>query len=235
VTLEAALVRLCSPEADTSVAALLERVDRLERRIAAGVPTEAGAAPQAQVEPPQAASPPAAEDADATRATLGAFRRKAGPKPSANPSASTSPATAEPSPPASAGAATAPDRDEITKAWGDTLLAALSPAARSVFKAGRWVSVDGQTAVFAVPNSFYLERAEAKRRDVEDALVAFFGVRVAVRLVEEVGAGAPPLSEDEVTITASEVAEMTVAEPPVASSAEDRLKQAFPGTEEVPT
>jgi hypothetical protein len=56
-------------------------------------------------------------------------------------------------------------------------------------------------------------------------------------LVEEVavGAGIPPLSEDEATITASEVADMTVAEPVVATSAEDRLKQAFPGTEEVPT
>jgi len=36
VTLEVALVRICAAEADTSVPALLERIERLERRIAAG-------------------------------------------------------------------------------------------------------------------------------------------------------------------------------------------------------
>jgi hypothetical protein len=133
-----------------------------------------------------------------------------------------------------------PDRDEITKAWGDTLLARLEPGARSVFRSGRWLAVEDQTAVFAVPNALYLDRAEAKRRNVEEALSAFFGVRAKIRLVEDDGTVASDQArvapEEEVDLTASDVAEMAVAKPvPVVASAEDRVRLAFPGAEEVPT
>jgi hypothetical protein len=133
-----------------------------------------------------------------------------------------------------------PDRDEITKAWGDTVLSGLEPGARSVFRSGRWLAVEGQTAVFAVPNAAFLPRAEAKRLDVEAALSRFFGVKARVRLVEDGGDLAPDPAmagdEDDVDLTASDVAEMVVAQPvPVVASAEDRVRLAFPGAEEVPT
>ena len=56
VLLEVSLVRLCRPEADVSPAAMLERIERLERRAASGPPTTTSATPPA---PPPARPPPA--------------------------------------------------------------------------------------------------------------------------------------------------------------------------------
>jgi hypothetical protein len=85
-----------------------------------------------------------------------------------------------------------------------------------------------------------LERAEAKRRQVEEALSTFFGAKTKIRLVEDNGgATSAPVTDvhdDDVDLTASDVAEMVVAEPvPAAASAEDQVRLAFPGAEEVPT
>ena len=55
VPLEVALIRLTTPSADTSVQALVERIDDLERRLARGIP--AGGAPAAPAAPVPAASP----------------------------------------------------------------------------------------------------------------------------------------------------------------------------------
>ncbi|HWW53299.1 MAG TPA: hypothetical protein VNY84_06000, partial [Acidimicrobiales bacterium] len=234
VTLEAALVRLCATDADTSVGALLERIDRLERRLAQG------GAPAAN---PPAATPTPAPAATVTgepsRASLGAFRRKAEPPTSI-------PAPVQPAPgvitddPPTLTSGLMPDRDEITKAWGDTLLSRLEPGVRSVYRSGRWLAVEGQTAVFALPNALYLDRAEAKRRNVEEALSSFFGVQAKIKLVEDNGTIAsdqPTVAhDDDVDLTASDVAEMAIAEPvPVVATAEDQVKLAFPGAEEVPT
>ncbi len=69
VLLEVSLVRLCRPEADVSPAAMLERIERLERRLAAGTsapaaggsPATPGPAPTARPTTPAAdrGSPPA--------------------------------------------------------------------------------------------------------------------------------------------------------------------------------
>ncbi|MDE3087511.1 MAG: DNA polymerase III subunit gamma/tau, partial [Acidobacteriota bacterium] len=60
VTLEAALIRLSHPEADDSPAALLERIDRLERQLAAGAPPpgQSSPAPAPAPAPPAPASAP---------------------------------------------------------------------------------------------------------------------------------------------------------------------------------
>ncbi len=105
VTLETALIRLANPAADDSPAALAERVERLERRLAAleggiatrpGTPSAPGPAPgragspfparPAPAEPPvatespaaesPAAEPPAVPPSPAGRPALGAFRRR---------------------------------------------------------------------------------------------------------------------------------------------------------------
>jgi DNA polymerase III subunit gamma/tau len=234
VTLEVALVRLCAPEADTSIEAVVERLERLERRVGA-----VGTPPPMHDPPPPPRSP---TDSPETRASLGAFRRPAEresepapPTASASPSAGASPSASA----ATAPEATLPTRDEITTAWGDRLLASLPPGSRSVYRTGRWLRVEDGRAVFAVPNAFHLERAEAKRRDVEEALSAHFGVRVAVAVVEDDGGvapapDAPPPPDDDTDLTAVDLAALDVAAD-APSSAADRLKAAFPGAEEVST
>ncbi|HOT79775.1 MAG TPA: DNA polymerase III subunit gamma/tau [Microthrixaceae bacterium] len=127
VPLEVALIRLTTPSADTSVQALVERIDDLERRLARGIP--AGAAPAA---PAPATSPGSDTPAPATpvvephpepaptsgaasspaeiRAQLAARKgdapsaptRPSPPKPPTRPGAPSRPGSADPSPSAPA-------------------------------------------------------------------------------------------------------------------------------------
>ncbi|MDP8993154.1 MAG: hypothetical protein M3N31_08920, partial [Actinomycetota bacterium] len=146
-----------------------------------------------------------------------------------------------PSPPMAAegadgeeGRASLPSRDELTLAWGDDVLASLSPRAKSRFAAGRFVAVEGGRAVFALPNGIHRERCEEVRGDVEAALSEHFGRPVPLRLVVESGGpsaapGAP--SPQEAGLEGPEHGPGE-AGPPV-TSPEDRLLKAFPGAEEV--
>jgi len=162
---------------------------------------------------------------------------------------------------AAVGAATLPvvlDRDELTRVWGDQLFLTMSPGVRSLYRTGRWLSVDGAKAVFVVPTQQYRDRADEKRAEVEAALSAHFGGRVVVRVevdgappaspaspvsaaspaspVSAASPASPPLgvsvAEFEEDLSAAEVAELEVA-PGAMVSAESSLFEAFPGTEEV--
>ncbi|HVM07759.1 MAG TPA: DNA polymerase III subunit gamma/tau [Acidimicrobiales bacterium] len=131
VTLEVALVRITAPEADTSVAALLERIERLERRLEGGevvAAPPAVAAPQAPAPTPVAPVNLSAEAAPVrrsapkpapvtpaqvtppppppTRGALGAYRKAAAPSVPPVPSASSVPPGS-----AEVAASEAPDRD----------------------------------------------------------------------------------------------------------------------------
>ena len=299
VMLEMALVRLALPAADTSVAALLERIEMLERRVGnmtAGAPGGAGGGRPASTAtappagrgtpppppgapsgvaspppppgaPPGVASPlpsratPPAGDQGAGRLTIGALRQRPGgaapagqdgppgPAPAdASPAAPTAPDAAAPPAPAPAAPGrvavdTAPvriDRDELTRVWGDQIFPSLLPGPKSVYRTGRWLSVADGVATFALPSVQYRDRAEEKRIEVESALAAHLGGRLAVRLEIDAGgpppatptatAAPPPVTEDEPS--PAEFAAMEVA-PDAPASAEARLLEAFPGTEEV--
>ena len=75
--LEVALVRLAVPELDDSLSALVERVDRLERRLTAssGIPGSPPPAAPPPAAPPPAAPPPAAPPAPSTGGPAGARAR----------------------------------------------------------------------------------------------------------------------------------------------------------------
>jgi len=170
------------------------------------------------------------------------------------------------------------DRDELTRVWGDQIFPAMSPGVRSLYRMGRWTAVVGGEAVFALPTAQYRERAEQKRLEVEAALAARFGGRIAIRLeVDDAPAAAPgrasggsgrssegsprpqraparsapergessgaeaspydgPLPsgppDDDDEPSAAEFADLDLA-PSAPVSAEARLMEAFPGTEEV--
>jgi DNA polymerase-3 subunit gamma/tau len=330
VTLEVALIRLCAVAADTSAAAIVQRLEALERALHApttggvegggGVPPARGpeaspVAPQAPPPPPARAAPapppPAAAQPSALApdAATAAASSAAPPAPDAAPDAATAPAPPAPAPPAPAppavpgtpasaparepgaprptigavrqrGPSVAPsgvsggphvpapavdaipglDRDELTRLWGDKIFPAMSLGVRSVYRTGRWLDVEGGTAVFALEHPQFLQRGEDRRAEVEAALAAHFGARVGLRLVLDPGSAPAPSAAAQTTprraprdgsgepppydgplpdrppmeeeVSAEEFAELEVA-PGAPASAEALLFQAFPGTEEV--
>jgi DNA polymerase-3 subunit gamma/tau len=214
VTLEVALVRLCRPDADTSPAALVERIERLER--GAGESTHAPAVAEARKAVRKAPAPPPPPPP---------------PQNSGNPAppAPKAPTKAAPKPTARADL---PSRDELTLAWGDRVLDALTPKAKALYKSGRFTEVDGGAAVYALPNKVHMERCERVRADVEAALAAEFGRPVPLRLiVDEVSTAPPPDPvEEDVTI---DVEELRDATPAAVASPIDHVMQAFEGAEVV--
>jgi DNA polymerase-3 subunit gamma/tau len=213
ITFEVALARLTHPEADDSPAALLERLERLERggpRTAGGgeVPRPAPAAPRpAPVPPPAATAPadpsPAPADGGAAshggRPALGAFRGER-PAPPAAAAAEESPPPARaierPAPaaepePRSPAAAHGDEltRDDVVAAWGDRVLNALRPKAKAMYSAGRFLAMEGRRATFALPNSAHVRNAEAQRDEVAAALSSHFGRPIDLALVVDPGGG----------------------------------------------
>ncbi|HEY3702596.1 MAG TPA: hypothetical protein VGL32_10090, partial [Acidimicrobiales bacterium] len=258
-TLEVALVRLARPDADHSPEALLERIEGLERRLSSrGPATPAGggsppAPPEPEPDPSASGARPAAKGGDpGGKAALGAVRRQARssgdrsgnpttapPAPGADPGAGPPPpsASADQPPPAPSAGAGQPDRDELVKAWGDSVLAGLKGRPRARFRAGRFVAAQEGVATFALPDEIHRSYSEECRLDVEAALKAHFGVPIRLRLVVDDDSPSVPASQ---TVAHQSVAddppdpdELTDA-PPGSTSVEARLLQTFPGAREVP-
>ncbi len=273
VTLEAALVRLAHPEADDSNAALLERIDRLERALTGGAPPPAAPDVTAESFEPRSTSAdprPASSGPELARQSLGALRRQArqrsedpdpgregegrgAPEP---PRAASSATVAAPVPaPAAEGksttTATMPSRDELVQAWGDGLLTELSNRARARFRVGRFLAVEDGAAVFALPNDTHRSYCEEVRLEVEQLLGTRFGTSVPLRLVvdEEAPAAASTgrrapapsspaepeveLSDDDQALLDPVVLAAETEPAGAGLSPEQRLKQVFPGAEEV--
>ena len=180
VPLEVALIRLTRPELDTDVAALVERVARLERRLAEQGAGEAagfdaadgaGAGPcdaggsgtgAGQRDPSGPGSGPAAEarrrmqardDAAAsTDRPVTAARAAAPPGDGTPPEQAAETHEAAPREPAEPAADRAlPSTEELAVAWRDAVLEGLAPAAKARFRAGRFLGVvDGGADAAAV-------------------------------------------------------------------------------------
>jgi DNA polymerase-3 subunit gamma/tau len=128
-----------------------------------------------------------------------------------------------------------PTRDELTLAWGDTILGSLNGPARPRFAAGRFVGVDRDAVLFALPNQVHRDRCESVRADVEAALSAHFGRPVPLRLVVDqstapppADAGPAPMPEPDDDVDIDELVDAP-AEP--VRTPLDRLTEAFPGAE----
>jgi hypothetical protein len=125
-------------------------------------------------------------------------------------------------------------------AWGDRILPALRPAVKVYVASGRFLPSEGDAAVYAVPDRGLLNRAEANRSEVEAELTRHFGRPVRLKLVIDGGPpattgpapaapSAPPPEEEDL----GDWSEMQAA-PDAAATPEQRLMDAFPGSEEVP-
>jgi DNA polymerase III subunit gamma/tau len=241
VLLEVSLVRLCRPESDVSPAALLQRIERLERAIAAGSGTGGGfraeaasaiaADRRAQPAPPVAPAapppPPTPSPAAGARLALGGVAAKP-PGRAATPTSSPGPAPAPPATQPADDTRPFPTRDEITLAWGDTVFAQLDQKARVRAGQGRFVDVGEGVAAFALPSAIQAQRCAEVQRELEAALSSHFGRRIPLRLVI-----APPgeavheqeLPEDDMAIDPDELRDA----PPGLTSPVDHVLQAFEG------
>ena len=215
IDLEVALVRLTSPEAEADLAALVDRVAELERRLAAGAPAASATvdpAPTAEPAPDTASAapvpppPPPRRPADEARRRLADPPAPPRPAPDEEPPAAASepapiaddePLPPEPppepppedAPPAPGGASGGVDLAAIEAAWTGTVLDALSKRARSRFAAGHWVEATEAGAVFSLPNEVHRRRCEELVGEVEATLASSLGRAVAISLVAD---GAPP-------------------------------------------
>ncbi|MEO7556796.1 MAG: DNA polymerase III subunit gamma/tau, partial [Acidimicrobiales bacterium] len=199
ILLETTLVRLADVASDTSVSALLERIERLERAAA-----NSGAAPgpsPAAAEAPGVGTGPAA----AAKAALAAARAGRdlvpasadSPRPNAAPPAPAAPSPAKPAAPVaaarSAPSGAVPTRDELTLAWGDEILGQLPRVARARYAMGRFLSVEGAVASYGLPNEGHVAKCEELRPAVELALSERFGTPLGLRLViDQTDRAAPP-------------------------------------------
>ena len=228
----------------------------IEADAAAAVSSPAASGPALAV--PDAPPAHAGAGPALARETLGAVRRR-----SQGPAKSTPPApAAAPEDAAAVGAPGAfPTRDELVKAWGDGLLASLPNRARARFRVGRFVSVEDRCAVYGLPNETHRAYCEDVRTDVERSLSSHFGIPVSLRLVvdeddDPTGADPGPTagateaagSSAAGSSAAGSSAAGVDAEPDLLDPAvleaetelagagltpEERLKQAFPGAQEI--
>ncbi len=260
VTLEVALVRVTRPELDASPAALLERIEHLERagREASGTGGGGPVAPSAvAAEAPAVEARPAAAGRAAAREALTAATAAPTPPPS---DAGTKPAlgahlrdgptrtapeppepqASAPEPPAPVPSSVEglPSRAELAAAWTDHVVAQLSNVARSRFSTGHFVDVADGAAVLALPNEIMQRKCEERRPELEAALEAHFGRPIPVRLVVDVVAPPGGTGTTDAVGAPPEGDDQVDLEGLVDAPADDRtgidrLAEAFPGAEVV--
>jgi DNA polymerase-3 subunit gamma/tau len=267
VLVEVSLVRLCRPEADTSLPAIVDRLERLERAAssgpaahtplvtpvaptattARGAPSGAPSVPSAPPAPPASASPTSgARQALAARAAPSPppapappSAPQAGTRPPAPPSADSPPA---PPPPPARAEGPFPTRDELTLAWGDTVLAKLPRRSAVRYQVGRFLEAEAaaDVAVFALPNPVHRDRCDEVRAEVEQALSEHFKRRIRLRLVVDAGSARAPDPPTTATPTVEVAADDDVdiddlrdAPPGTLASPVDHVLQAFEGAKVV--
>ena len=237
IPLEVALVRLTRPETDPTPAALLERLDRLERAVLGGETAPMGAVSTTRTEEKKEAEPGSgpARPADGARQRLAETKRREPEPASAAPGEQPAPPAPEPEPPPAPAASDVPDRDRLTLAWGDEVLDGLRPKLKALFAAGRFLEGDGTAAVFALPNGAHRDRCEPYQGEVEEALAKHFGTPVPIRLSVDDGShpaaaqapAAAPEAEEAIDVASLQDADVS------RRSDVDRVTDAFGGGEVV--
>ncbi len=89
-----------------------------------------------------------------------------------------------------------PDRDEMTLAWGESILASLQTKHRSRFKAGRFVAMEGPVATFALPNEVHRSFCEELAGEVQAAISRHFGAKITLKLVVDQDPSSKELTSD---------------------------------------
>ena len=85
--------------------------------------------------------------------------------------------------------------DAVVRAWDGGVLETLSGGARAWFRAGRFLSVEGTVAVFALPSEIHRDRCEEKRPETERKLAEALQRPLTLKLT--VDSAGPPGSDPE--------------------------------------
>lgn len=127
--------------------------------------------------------------------------------------------------------------DRIEAAWRDRVLDELSKRARSRYAAGTWVSIDGTTAVFSLPNEMHRSRCEELVPEVAAAVSEAVGTPVSLQLIADDGPPPPrnetpkpkPLPDpaDDDSIDLADLVDADADDGTVL----DRVAKTFPGAE----
>jgi DNA polymerase-3 subunit gamma/tau len=244
VLLDVATVQLTADTVSGDTAALLQRIERLERQVAAGA-----AAPGAE-------KAPVPRDPATGRAALGGRARTGAEAPSAPkaepaPAAESSPAprqTGEPAAEPERAPATAdvpaPAPSPVAEAiatmitadvWENTIRPALRGMARAVYAPAEFVRSTESTLTLSVPNAVHRAKCEEQRSIVESALAAFAGVPVAVEFADDgdsaKGSGAGPRSRPAAD-TSVPPASASAPEPAAAPVRDEAIDPARPSARE---
>ena len=219
VSFEVALVRVTRPELDTSPAAIVERLEKLERGapVATPVPSSGRSAGTIAEDRPQ----PEAEKVETKgpgKPALGAVKKQgkavpAPPRP--DPAPAPAPVAEAPAPAPAAGG-------DPTAAWASAQTR-ISKRALALF-AGATLTTDKGHAVFVFAGEGQRELAEQRRAEVETAM----GVPVKVVVgATPAGVATPPARDEE----PPDLTDLRDAPPGDARSPIDHLTSAFPGAE----
>jgi hypothetical protein len=127
-----------------------------------------------------------------------------------------------------------PSAGEVRLAW-DGVLGHVKHRTAAAFRSVEVVAVDS-AVVLTVENRFLLQDCESRRDEVETALATHFGRPIPVRLIVKPETGdTPPARAAQVQPDEEHVdlTQLVDAPPGDAIDPHERLKQAFPGAEEV--
>ncbi len=189
VLLDVATVQLTADAASNDTAALLQRIERLERQVAAGVAA------------PAETTTPSPRDPATGRAALGGRARASAADTTQPPNAKPAPVVAPvvEAPPETVAAPAAdvpagqPDAAPLAAAittmvtadvWENTVRPALRGMARAVYAPAQFVRSTESTLTLSVPNAAHRAKCEEQRTVVESALAGFVGAPVAVELTD---------------------------------------------------
>ncbi len=141
-----------------------------------------------------------------------------------------------------------PGLAELEAAWSGELASRIRPKLKAFLGTGHFVGSSGRSARFALPNEAHRQRCEEFVPEVESVVSEYFGRRVPITLVVDDGgspAARPPRDHVEDATGHGERAEDLVQEMDsfdedelgevvdMDNSAEVRVRQVFPGAEEV--
>jgi DNA polymerase-3 subunit gamma/tau len=199
LTLELALVRSALPETDPQPAALVARIERLERL--AGMDTERPQPepqpqpqPQPQPEPePQPQPPPsAAEPAGSAATEPEAVAAPAEPE-------ATAPAPAEPV--ARAPDASSIDAEMLRRSWPQVVDGLKDRRKMIAYANAQWATVgsfDGSTLELVLPpaKDFAARKLEEKQKEVQAVLQELFGIAPALRYTVREGTALEPSTDE---------------------------------------
>jgi DNA polymerase-3 subunit gamma/tau len=247
VVLEVAIVRAARSDLDVGTSGLGERLTRLERKVvelASHEPKEAAPGPRA-LRPS-----PVVEVPSGSKPSLGAFKRSEASVPSdPKPSAPSEATPAEQETPISQEAldesarsvqraAGEVSRDDVEQAWRSTVLAQISPMARSRFLGGSIERVEDGVVHVEVPTEPHLKKCLEVRDEVLGSLQRTLGAPLGLELsVAGSKSGASPISaqlpEREHEEDLADLEQLTEAPANALTSvAEARILDAFPGAVE---